>query len=317
MNQSKFSLADVFSVIAAMTFGFVCFLSINFLSMGDTMSAAIIASIIALILAGLPLIAKFLKRTRKNFKTSLFFELFFLFCFFLVAFILVNPFSHFFSVFAKKEEMQDKLLANFSVSNNIFTLYEAYANNRIDNYSILLNTAILAEEVNLDEFEKFGFEPGVDPKIQVESRKNTLKKVLFPPNYTEIKNNFYDWLSESSGKIEVWSPIAIVDVINSVNFEIEAKKEKLQEWSKFCAPYEIPCNEFKYDIKIEDVSIVFKEVDKNSPNLFSVIIAVVLYVFMLFSYFIASRPIGPLSVDFFSGLKVLFFPSKKSDNTTL
>ena len=317
MNQSKFSLADVFSVIAAMTFGFVCFLSINFLSLGDTMSAAIIASIIALILAGLALSAKFLKRTRKNFKTSLFFELFFLFCFFLVAFILVNPFSHFFSVFAKKEEMQDKLLANFSVSNNIFTEYEDYANDRIDKYSSLLNAGIEAGEVNPDEFKKFGFEPGVDPKIQVESRKNTLKKVLFPPNYTEIKNNFYDWLSESRGKIEVWSPIAIVDVLNSVNSEIEGKKEKLQDWSKFCALNEIPCNGFNYDIIMDDVSIVFKEVDKNSPNLFSVIIAVVLYVFMLFSYFITSRPIGPLSVDFFSGLKVLFFPSKKSDDYTL
>ncbi len=317
MNQSKFSLADVFSVIAAMTFGFVCFLSINFLSLGDTMSAAIIASIIALILAGLPLSAKFLKRTRKNFKTSLFFELFFLLCFGVVAFILVFPFSHFFSVYDKKEEIQEKLLKNFTVSDNIYTKYEAYANNRIELYESLLKAVVQGELSNPDEFKKYDFEPGIAINTQVENKMFTLKAKLYPPNYMEIKNNFISWLSESKGKIEVWSPIAIVDVINSVNFEIEAKKEKLQEWSKFCALNEIPCNGFNYDIIMDDVSIVFKEVDKNSSNLFSVFIAVVLYVFMLFSYFITSRPIGPLSVDFFSGLKVLFFPSKKSDNRTL
>lgn len=317
MNQSKFSLADVLSVLAAMTFGFVCFLSINFLTLGDTTSAAIIAFIIAFILGGLALGAKLLKRTRKNFKTSLFFELFFLLCFSAVAFILVLPFSHFFSVYDKKEEMQDKLLTNFSVSNNIFTEYEVYANNRIDKYSSLLNTVVEAGGVNPDEFIKFGFESGFDPKIQVESRKNTLKKVLFPPNYTEIKNNFFNWLSNSRAKFEIWSPIAIVNVLNSVDFEIEIKREKLQEWSKYRAKEEPKCNDFNYDFKMDDVSIVFKEVDKDSPNLFSVIIAVGLYGFMLFSYFITSRPIGPLSVNFFSGLKLLFFPSKKSDNHTL
>ena len=314
MNQSNFSLADVLSVLAAMTFGFVCFLSINFLTLGDTTSAAIIAFIIAFILGGLALGAKLLKRTRKNFKTSLFFELFFLLCFSAVAFILVLPFSHFFSVYDKKEEIQEKLLNNFTVSDNIYTKYEDYANNRIELYESLLKAAVEAEQGNPDEFKKYDFEPGIDINTQVENKMFTLKAKLYPPNYMELKNNFISWLSESKGKIEIWSPIAIINVLNTVKSEINSKNDQLQELSKFRAKEEL-CNDFSFPIFLEDVSKTFSTLGSSTP--LSILFAVVLYILILFSYFITSRPIGPLSVNFFSGLWKLFFQSKQSDNYTL
>jgi len=314
MNQSKFSLADVLSVLAAMTFGFVCFLSINFLTLGDTTSAAIIAFIIAFILGGLALGAKLLKRTRKNFKTSLFFELFFLLCFSAVAFILVLPFSHFFSVYDKKEEIQEKLLNNFTVSDNIYTKYEDYANNRIELYESLLKAVVQGELINPDEFKKYDFEPGIDINTQVENKMFTLKAKLYPPNYMELKNNFISWLSESKGKIEIWSPIAIINVLNTVKSEINSKNDQLQELSKFRAKEEL-CNDFSFPIFLEDVSKTFSTLGSSTP--LSILFAVVLYILILFSYFITSRPIGPLSVNFFSGLWKLFFQSKQSDNYTL
>jgi hypothetical protein len=314
MNQSNFSLADVFSVLAAMTFGFVCFLSNNFLSLGDIMSSAIIASIIAFVLGGLALGAKLLKRARKNFRTSLFFELFFLLCFSAVAFILVLPFSHFFHVYDKKEEIQEKLLNNFTVSDNIYTKYEDYANNRIELYEGFLNGVGLAELVNQDEFIKYDFEPGVDINTQVENKMFTLKAKLYPPNYMELKNNFISWLSESKGKIEIWSPIAIINVLNTVKNEINSKNDQLQELSKFRAKGEL-CNDFSFPIFLDDVSKTFSTLGSSTP--LSILFAVVLYILILFSYFITSRPIGPLSVNFFSGLWKLFFQSKQSDNYTL
>jgi len=314
MNQSKFSLADVLSVLAAMTFGFVCFLSINFLTLGDTTSAAIIAFIIAFILGGLALGAKLLKRTRKNFKTSLFFELFFLLCFSAVAFILVLPFAHFFSVYDKKEEIQEKLLNNFTVSDNIYTKYEDYANNRIELYESLLKAVVQGELINPDEFKKYDFEPGIDINTQVENKMFTLKAKLYPPNYMELKNNFISWLSESKGKIEIWSPIAIINVLNTVKSEINSKNDQLQELSKFRAKEEL-CNDFSFPFFLEDVSKTFSTLGSSTP--LSILFAVVLYILILFSYFITSRPIGPLSVNFFSGLWKLFFQSKQSDNYTL
>lgn len=314
MNQSNFSLADVLSVLAAMTFGFVCFLSINFLTLGDTTSAAIIAFIIAFILGGLALGAKLLKRTRKNFKTSLFFELFFLLCFSAVAFILVLPFSHFFSVYDKKEEIQEKLLNNFTVSDNIYTKYEDYANNRIELYESLLKAVVQGELINPDEFKKYDFEPGIDINTQFENKMFTLKAKLYPPNYMELKNNFISWLSESKGKIEIWSPIAIINVLNTVKSEINSKNDQLQELSKFRAKEEL-CNDFSFPIFLEDVSKTFSTLGSSTP--LSILFAVVLYILILFSYFITSRPIGPLSVNFFSGLWKLFFQSKQSDNYTL
>lgn len=314
MNQSNFSLADVFSVLAAMTFGFVCFLSNNFLSLGDIMSSAIIAAIMSFVLGGLALGAKLLKRARKNFRTSLFFELFFLLSFSVVAFILVLPFSHFFSVYDKKEEIQEKLLKNFTVSDNIYTKYEDYANNRIEQYEGFLKGVGSSGDVNPDEFKKYDFEPGVDINIQVENKMFTLKAKLYPPNYKELKNNFILWLSESKGKIEIWSPIAIINVLNALENEINSKNEQLQELSKFQAKGELP-NAFSFPIFLENISKTFSTLESSTP--LSILFAVVLYILILFSYFITSRPIGPLSVNFFSGLWKLFFQSKQSDNYTL
>ena len=69
MSQSKFSLADLLTVLGTLGFGFFCFLSLNFKTLGDTTTSIIWAVTISLILGGLAFGVKLLKRTSRNFKT--------------------------------------------------------------------------------------------------------------------------------------------------------------------------------------------------------------------------------------------------------
>jgi hypothetical protein len=52
MQQSKFSLADVLALIAALLFSFVCFLGMNFYTLGDVSASLTTAGIIFALLFG-------------------------------------------------------------------------------------------------------------------------------------------------------------------------------------------------------------------------------------------------------------------------
>ena len=63
MNTSKISLADLLTLLTALGYGFICFLGINFNSLGNINRSVILALIITLVLGGAALGAKIMKRT--------------------------------------------------------------------------------------------------------------------------------------------------------------------------------------------------------------------------------------------------------------
>ena len=69
MSQSKFSLADLLTVLGTLGFGFFCFLSLNFLTLGESTLSIIWAVLISFILGGLALGVKLLIRTSRNVNT--------------------------------------------------------------------------------------------------------------------------------------------------------------------------------------------------------------------------------------------------------
>ncbi len=115
MSQSKFSLADLLTILGALIFGFICFLSVNFLTLGDTTLSIIWAVIISLILGGLAFGVKLVKRTSRNFKTYIIWEWLLIFLFLVVAFFAnISVFSHYFVVTAQKEAIQKKVVSNIT-----------------------------------------------------------------------------------------------------------------------------------------------------------------------------------------------------------
>lgn len=286
MQQSKFSLADVLTVLGAFAFGFFCFLSFNFLSLGETMQSVVWASVLALVLGGLAFGAKLLKMSSINFTTCIIFEWIFLFLFAGMAFIAVYPFSHYYAVSDYKNEIQQKVIGNITQAEGMFTEYEVYANNRLNIYKSKLNSVVAAKNISPSEYRDYGFVVGADDRTQVENKMFTLKAQLFPTNFIEMKQVDSSWLASSKTIIADWKPISLIDVINDVEGNLTEWKNKLIEYSSFRAKGETT-TDFDFPLNFDDVTNRMETL--GSPTTISIVIAISLYVLLLLPYLVTKR----------------------------
>ena len=74
MNRSKFSLADLLTLMGAVTFGFLLFLSYYFSTLGDLKQSILMASIFAIPLGILAYVMKLKKGVSRNFKSNIIVE---------------------------------------------------------------------------------------------------------------------------------------------------------------------------------------------------------------------------------------------------
>ncbi|NLO69355.1 MAG: hypothetical protein GX102_00045 [Porphyromonadaceae bacterium] len=155
MNPSKFSLADLLTVLASLSFGFVCFMGANFLNIGNdtvwgmsnTTGCIVMAVFCSGLMFGTAYGAKVLKRTSRNFKTSFVLEMIFLFLFVFFAVFFAtktSPFTHYFTVTAKKSEIKSKLQTSIAQAENMFAEYESYAENRHNLFRSKLTSVVKA-----------------------------------------------------------------------------------------------------------------------------------------------------------------------------
>jgi hypothetical protein len=283
MNQSKFSFADVLTVLTALGFGFMCFLSTNFYTLGNTKQSIIVSAAVAVVLSGLALGAKLLKRTNGNFKTCFVWEmillLLFTVCTIVVAF---SPFPHYFAVSDQKEEIQSKVATSITQAQNMFAEYERYAANRENLYRNRLRSVVAAKRTNPRAYADFGFQNnGVADEKQIENKMFTVHADLFPSNYTEMKQTNSLWLAKSKNTVEKWKPIGIIDVVNKVE---QNSKDWLNELIQLSTVREQgeQAENFAYKLSFDDVKTYFTTLGK--PSTISIVLAVVAYALMALSW---------------------------------
>ena len=292
MNKSIFSLADVLTVLSAVAFGFVCFLGSNFYTLGDTKKSLILAVIITILLGGLAFLAKFLKRVQGNFKTSFILEVVVLILFTgLMIYFTYSPFSHYFAVSDKKEEIQDQLSNNITQAQNMFTDYEGYANTRMSVYYSTLNSVI--ELKNPDEYSIYGFEDKeVSDETQIKNKMLYIHSDLFPSNYSDttsnngIKQIATEWLADGQKKVTDWTPIGLVGVVNDI-------EDKSLGWQNDLVGYS-SIKETGEDRSLYSSTLSFNDVKANfttlgKPTPLSIVLGIITWVLMLLSWFITKR----------------------------
>jgi hypothetical protein len=289
MNQSKFSLADVLTLLAALGYGFVCFLSANFYTLGDTFNSIVLALIIAILLFGTAFGAKLLKRTSRNFKTSLIFEIACLVLFTgLIVFFSYSTFPHYFSVSQQKEVVQRKLTESITEAEKMFSEYERYALNRETRFRNTLKSVVTSKSTSPSRYRKYGFESnGVSDDKQIQKKMFTIHADLFPSNYKEMKKVNSAWLADSRKTVESWKSISIVEVVNDLEQNSDKWLKEMIELSSKASQKGEHAENFKYDLTFDNVKPYFTALGK--PSLISVGLAVLVYVLMLFSWIISRR----------------------------
>lgn len=294
MDQRKLTLADTITLVTGMLYSFICFLGLYLYSLGNVSSSIWGALLIMAILVGAALGAKILKRANRNFKVNCILELVMLFLFtvFMIVFTY-TPFSHFFVLSANKADIQEKLINSIEQAENMFTEYEKYAENRKSSYLSDLKSAVAAEYSNRRLFDSFGFESSSVPRsIQIQTKMEIMQNDLYPSNYSDtmgmkgVKEVALSWLSAKKIQVEDWNPFVVVDVANNVEKEAKQWLTFLKTQSQVLQTNEEE-NEFPYLINMDDVSDSFK--DNGKITLLSVLLGVLAYGLMLFSYFISKR----------------------------
>lgn len=316
MEQSKFSLADVLTVVATLVFGFGCFLSINFMSIGKdevwgmphTTGVIMQAVAIALLFFSFAFGAKLLKRTKKNHKISIIFEYIFVMIFVLLAivFTTVAPyFTHYFTVYSQRTTIKNKLNNSILRSKDMFVEYEKYAEKRESLYKEKLNAVVKAKRVNPADYNSYGFgsSDGVSDADQIKTKLFTIHADLFPSNYSDstqhngIKEVAIHWLDEAEMTISSWKPIGVVGVVNHIETNTNKWLTILHKLSEVREQGE-NAKDFDYDLQFDDVKTNFTEI--KSPSALAIGLSVLVYVLMILSWVVSKRGPG------FPGYKILF-----------
>lgn len=306
-KPTKITLALELSGIAALAFGFVSFLGLHFLNI-DTEKVwgmpTILGSItqalaISLILFVLSFGAQLLKRSNRNIKISMIGEAILIILFMIAAVFLVlkeSPFNHFFTVTKHKSAINEKLQASIIQAENMFADYEQYANIRLEDYKMTLNSVINGKYRNPTEYRDFGFQDGigVTDSAQAEYKRFILQNNLFPSNYTDsleqkgIKEVASKWLMQAKATTNgLWRPIGIVSVVTDIE---DKSNEWLSSLNSFSQYNEYPGpinNNYDYELSFEDVKVHFTK--KEEPTIISIGLAAFTYILILFPWFISKR----------------------------
>lgn len=289
MNQSKFSLADLITLLAALAFGFICFLGANFYTLGDITKSIILAVSISVLLGGTAIGAKWLKRTDGNFKTCFVWEIILLILLTgLTGLFTYSVFSHYFVVSEQKNAIKNKLTASITQAENMFSKYEEYAETRKDLYRHQLRSAVINEKINPSIFANFGFQSNNNAFNQnrIEDIMRMVHADLYPSNFKDMKTADSTWLAKSKGIVENWKPIGVVDVMKNVEQNSIKSKNELVKFSDITEHLENKEN-FKYTLQFENVKKHFTTL--GNPTTISIGLAAVAYLLMLLSYLISKR----------------------------
>jgi hypothetical protein len=312
MNPSKFSLADVLSILAALAFGSFCFLGLNFQSLGNVPKSIITASIITVLLFGTVFIAKQLKSTSKNFKTCLIAEVLLLLIFTsLLVFFTYMPFSHYFTVASKNTEIVSKIQTSITKAENAFATYESYAKNRKDIYKSKLESVVAAKKTNPSEYDNYGFKNEAPAGMQVNKKMENINANLFPTNYSDtlsqkgIKEVATNWLLDAKNTTANWKPIGITNIVVDIETKSNEWLSTLIEISKTREKGE-EAVDFNYALTFDDIKQHFTTIEK--PSFTCLLLALLMWVLMVLSWFTTKRHTK------FPGFKLLFGKSQSSNN---
>lgn len=293
MDKTKLTLADVITLLAAVGYGFIYFLSLNFLTLGEISNSIIKALGIAILLGGLALIAKLLKTVKRNFQISVLSELVVLLAFIGIAFFSFTYYSHYFTVNDKKDQIQTKVAEKIAQEERLFPEYTKYANSRINLHRSTLQTVVRSRNINPQRYHSFGFKSGISDDEQINSKIFALQANLFPSNYVGLQKADSTWLANAKTTTKSWKPIGVVRVVNGIEKNTTDNINQLKTFSAYKDigedPAEFPDSAL-YQVQsltFDDVKGIFKT--KAAPTAISYGTAIFLYLAMLFSYSITKR----------------------------
>lgn len=271
----KFSWGHIIAFVAIILISYVSFMGISYLTDGDFLMAGLGVVGIDVLLIVFFIGAQLMKGTDEKFKRKIIFERILLFAAPVVFCAVMIPYAHFWTVFERRNEIQNTFSSSLNETKGMFDAYKSYADTRIKNYDA-----------------KLAKDKVTQPSRQ--NRVNALKLQLVSDNFNNLKTASCQWIDRAS-KATVWNVFMLGN--------IHKIKEALEDWNKsLTAMSQKRMSDEAQDatpFTDEDPSVVQANNDLSSlnrhysnmqaPNWLAIVTGVLLLLMLLFPYVIQSR----------------------------
>ena len=296
-TKLKFSWAHIIAFLAIIFISYITFVGITYLTDGSfyvaTLGMLVIDALLLLFFIG----AQAMKGTDSKFATCIKKERFFVFGSPFVFAILMAPYTHFWTVHSHNDEIVEKFRNAIESSKQLFDDYENYSNERIANYTNMLERGISLRDIRHNDFLSCGFETGKE-NVQKDNMVKTLRLQLLSDNYSLLKNEAEEWINSSSMGASTWN-VFLLGNTKQISDAIGNWQNQLTEFTKKKAANEEQLGNVVKVFTEESQSV---EQAKNglhelteqytswtAPNMMSVISAILLYFCLILPYIMQDR----------------------------
>lgn len=296
-EQLKFSWGHIIAFLALIFISYVTFVGVTYMSNGNFVKASIAMLIIDSVLFLFFIGAQVAKATTHKFKRWIFIERLLVFCSPVIFIFAMVPFAHFWTVHSKNEEIISEFTQAIRASKQMFDDYDIYANQRIANYTAMLDNVIANKSTAPNAFRTCGFISGKE-RIQKENMIHTLKLQLLSSNYDSLKMEANKWIDASDEGASTWN-VFLLGNTRKIKSAIHRWNEQLASYSENkLTNEEVQNNNVdlfgqsnaslnEVDRGLGNLNTMF--ITRDFPPFHAYIIGILLYFALLFPYFLQDR----------------------------
>lgn len=246
------------------------------------------------------------KQVAKSFKLNVLLEAFLLVLFVITYFVVAPVFTTYFEVRDNKESIQKEAIQHLDEIDLVFTEYEKYTKNRVQDYKDRLGSVLKNRNTNPTQFNAFELN-SIKPEEKLNDLVFELENALQPTDSISQKHTKQAWASTMKKNLRSWNVLSLVNEMEAIENTPNEIVAELINVSKYRAPGQATYMndvDFEYTLntKADFKSYINKE---HKTPILAYVYLLVIYLVMTVYYLAGER-------DFrYPGWKLLF--SKEQD----
>ena len=204
------------------------------------------------------------------------------------------PYNHYWNVYSERSHIEEMFSTSIEKSKTMFTDYNSYANNRINNYSQHLKTIMDNKSTNPIQYKNAGFS-GDSDALQIENYIHTLQLQLLSQNTDSLQTLALKWIESANQGASVWNAFLIgnidkiSDAIKSWNSTlIQVSEFKMSNEPDNIQPFSSEQNSYNQAIQgLQDLKNIYRNTQGVAFN--TIWSGILLFFMLLFPYFLQKR----------------------------
>ncbi len=287
MENSKFSLAAVLSIMVLLVFSYITFMGLVYWRGGDMLLPLVLSlSLVAIVLLCVTVMC-ISKATRwKNIGNVGQYTFGFII---MVAFLSAAfPFTNFVMAIEDQQEIAKQMTATYDAALKLDDAYKTYVDGRVSGYAASLQTIAASHDATYKECLE-GAAGGTDAD-KIKTLTANLRGKLLPKQGEEIVKARHEWLDKAR-EVNVWNLFTPSNV-STVDKTVKDWLDNYVELSQLAFKGD-PGKPFEYPAFQASVSKVTSRYQSfSAPSPIAVIVSLACFAVMLFPWFITRRSLA-------------------------